>query len=268
MVVVAVRDAEIVRAVPLPVKMLVAAGFALACWLLCALSGNLSAAADDQSTTVGTAHYGSPGLQPRELMFLRAPETGLLVPLGSSTAVADTVDQVRTSVTGSVTNTVATAGTAGTALVAPVSTILAPPQPVLVPAAQPANSAPRLRVANTASPRLIAPASRSTPPQPLIGKAAAPYPPAEQRRATAPRHQAHAHTVEFRGTVPAPAPAAPGSQFCGIAVVYDGGSNIKHPPAILGGSAGVPRPHSIGVSRPETCAETGRDQALPTTSPD
>jgi hypothetical protein len=304
MVVVAVRDAETARAVPLPVRLLFAAGFALVCWFLGALSANFSAAADEPPPVTSTPHYSGPGFP--GLLSGGPPATGLFGLLGTtatamvgtvdqvstavgtvdqvstavgtadqvSTAVGTAdqvttavgkVDQVTTAVAGRVANTVATAGTA---VAAPITTILVLPAPVL--AAEPAISAPRSDVATTASPRTVAEAAPGPAPQPVIREAAAPQQPVwhRQRPVRAPHPQAAAHTVEARGTLPAPASPAPGSQVCGIAVVYDGGSNSKHPPAILGGSTSVPRLRPAGVSRQDSCADTGRDQALPTTSPD
>ncbi|MBB2933589.1 hypothetical protein FHX82_000609 [Amycolatopsis bartoniae] len=73
---------------------------------------------------------------------------------------------------------------------------------------------------------------------------------------------------QARNDLPAPVPDSPAGQVCTIAPAHDGGSNTKHPHAILGTRTNADALSALGVQRPQDVVGNSRDAALPTTSPD
>lgn len=273
MVVMAVRDAEAGhRAAPLWVKVLVAAGFAVAAWLVAGLLGSLTASADeaplgDQHTPAETTHHQKPPQQ-----------GGLLGGLLDTTltTLVSTVEQTVNTTLGTVTNTVDTLTTTVTettnTVLQPVTATLAPPAPATTKQQEPTESgATRQTRIETVSPEpapVVPPAPQPAQPVTVVPQqivkyklpppAAAPYQPATVSAPIAQPEDRH----------PAPLPSAPGGQSCSAVAAHDSGGNTKHPLAILGARSGAAQLASIGVPRRHAQVDNSRDAALPATSPD
>ncbi|TNC28514.1 hypothetical protein [Amycolatopsis alkalitolerans] len=258
------RDAEVThRAVPLWGKLLAAAGFAFAGWLVAGLLGGLTASADE--TPQGT--------EPTLAGQVTQAQGGLLGGLLTTTVstVEHTVDALTSTVTATVQTVTTTVTETTTTVVQPVTAALAP---------APAAPAPKQHATTKQTRAASAPPKAvSTPPAPkpapVPDRQAAvvtqpslehPQPP---RPAAAPSTPAPVteHVVRAKNPLPVP-PSAPGGQACSAVAAHDGGGNTKHPLAVLTTRSGIAALAPIGVPRRDAHAGNSREAALPTTSPD
>lgn len=290
MVVMAVTDAEpLHRAAPLWVKVLLAAGFAVAGWVVASLLGGLTASADD--TPQADPHPA------KEHAHAPAPGGGLLGGLvgGTVNTLVGTVDQVTTTVTGTLSTTVT--GTVGTltgtvgnltstvgnltntvtattdAVIQPVTSTLIAPTPSVAKQQQTTKAQTRIETV----PQSAAPAVAPTPPPapaPALPATVTAQQPLKHKQTTSPavapktQQPVSDQLVQAKKGQPAPSPNDPGGQFCNAVAAHDGGGNTKHALAILGARSGIAQLASIGVPRQVTQVDNSRDAALPTTSPD
>jgi hypothetical protein len=77
-----------------------------------------------------------------------------------------------------------------------------------------------------------------------------------------------ADDVDAHGTVPVPSPLRDGDQAIGVAATHDSGGSGKHPHIVLGAHPAPADLRPGGVAPGHTVSSTGRNAALPTTSPD
>jgi outer membrane biosynthesis protein TonB len=268
MVVMAVTDAEpLHRAAPLWVKVLLAAGFAVAGWLVAGLLGGLTASADeipqDDQPLPAKHHEHAPA------------QGGLLGGLVGTTVttLVGTVDQVTTTVTTTVSTVTTTVDTLTTAVVQPVTSTLVAPITTAPKQHETTVTKPQTRMETV--PQQAAPAVTPAPlPAPAPAVPGTAQQPVKHKQLPSPRvtpktqQPVSEHLVQAKSSRPGPAPSAPDDQLCSAVAAHDGGGNTKHPLAILGARTGVAQLASIGVPRRPTQVDNSRDAALPTTSPD
>ena len=281
-----VRDAETAhRALPLWAKILVATGFAVTGWLLAATLGGFSASAaesPDQDTT-------SQDTRTDQVPALGQVLNGTLTTLSdtANATLTTSVDTVSTTLTTTVNTVTATMGTVTNvvdtttdAVVAPVTnTVLQPVTagPARSTGTKTANTAPvtatraDTRATTTTAHTAAAPPSPEQAPVPALrAEPAAPQPMRQQPRqaVTPPKTTETAHTMRARDGAPSPLPTQPPAQTGGITVSHDNANNGKNPLAILTKHAGPTDLLPVGTPRSNTFVDSGRDPALPTTSPD
>lgn len=270
----AVTDAGIAhRAVPLWAKLLLATGFAVAGWLLSAMLGGYTASADEATTNTDDTAV-QPAAQQGLLGLLNTTVTTL------TNTVHSTVSTTVTTLTSTVNQVTAAVTTTTSAVVTPVTTALSTPVATTTKKTSTADE-PATKVqtkADTTTEQVAAASAHAATEAPAPAAApvhAAPAQPqtVKQREPVA-RQVVHAPvsatvvTVQPRDDSPAPAPASPAGQVCGISTAHDGGNHSKHPFAILGACTGTAPLAAIGAPRRDACEENSRDAALPTTSPD
>jgi hypothetical protein len=279
MVVMAVREAEAEhRAAPLWVNVLLAAAFAVTGWLVAGLFGGLAASADE--TPQGDHH------PPAETKHHHAAphQSGLLGGLLDTTltTLVSTVDQVTATVTTTVNTTVSTVTstvdtvtttvtTTANAVVQPVTSTLV--APVTTATKQQETTAATQTRSETVSPEPAPVVAPALPPAPVPAQPAT-LGPQQAVKHKQPRPAAHPQAtvseqvLQAKDTQPTPLPSSPGGPSCTAVAAHDGGSNTKHPLAILGAGTGVAQLASIGIPRRHAQVDNSRDAALPTTSPD
>ncbi|NKQ55063.1 hypothetical protein HFP15_19455 [Amycolatopsis sp. K13G38] len=261
------------RTMPLWAKLMLTAGFAVAGWLLAAALGASTASADEPS-----GHDTTTAPQPGPARGLGQLVGGTLntVPGTVDTVLGTTLSTVQT-VTGVVTATTQT-------VVTPVvETVVRPATDAVAAVTAPATKQKTVTtetradvtrapvvVHETGKPAVAAPAQAAPAPStPIAHREAAVPKPSHARRAPAvPPVSAITNPVRIRDEAPVPAPVQPQGQTCGVTVSHDNGGNSKNQPAILTTRAASADLLLAGTPRRATFLDSGRDPALPTTSPD
>ncbi|GLY63801.1 hypothetical protein [Amycolatopsis taiwanensis] len=278
----AVRDAGIsARAARLGRRVLVAAGFGFAVWIIGALLSGTSASADEAQPAGGHDRpprhdlHDLPG--PNLLTNLTGTLTDTLTNTltGTLTSLVGTVGQVAgqlTQVTQAVVAPVQTAidlpgSTVETLL--PLDTHTEVPLPGKSTWSRPDEGSTRDEVLAPPPP---------PPPPPLPAPVPAPIVTAVPERPSKPRSvtdiqftqsvarpdsSTHAHQTD-----PAPPPMHSGDQTIGVAASHDGGGAGKHPFIVLGPRLIGADLQPGGVAAGRHMPHHGKDAALPTTSPD
>lgn len=263
MVVVAVRDAGTgARAARLGLRVLVAAGFGFAAWVLSALLSAPAASASAAQPLDGLLQPpGHSPAQPKLFTGLTSALTGLV---GTVDQVVKGVTTVTSSVVEPVTDTVVQTGLAPVGSLLPsghlpsissgIPTVLPPHQQSGVPA-EPAFDAKQPPVAAPASP------VRPVRPHAIVHRGVTAVPLTQ----VVTRHNGDTHA---RKTDPPPPPARNGDQTIGVAAAHDGGGAGKHPFIVLGSRFPGADLRPGGVIAGRDVPHLGRNAALPTTSPD
>lgn len=259
MVVVAVRDAgNGARAARLGLRVLVAAGFGLAAWIVGMLLSGPTASADE------TQPAGGHDQTPRHNLAAPKLLSGLADKL---TGVIGTVGQVTTELT-QITQAVVepvqtTIELPAVQTLLPLGTHIGDHHPVKSGGPRPDEGPARAEVLDP------------PPPPPDVAPAAVtsalPQHPSKPRRVTGVQlTQSVARpdsTTHARQTDPAPPPLRSGDQAIGVAATHDGGAG-KHPFIVLGPRLIGADLRPGGVAAGRHVPHISRNAALPTTSPD
>ena len=257
------RDADTAhRAARLGLRLLLAAGFALAAWFAGSLLGNFTASAGESPHRPDPhpAHPAEHGTQPKLLAAVTGTLTGLA-------GTADHVtNEVAERVSGAVTKPV------NSAIEDTVLAVVPALRPVL---REPATVAvePRQEASAPAASSAVAPVTAQAP-RPAAGPfrssniGQAPVHPLRSPWSSVARSGKPADAVDGQGTTPALPPAGTGGQAIGVTACHDTGSGGKHPLAVLGSSVSRADFRPSGLAVGQHILYDGKNAALPTTSPD
>ncbi|GAB3585178.1 hypothetical protein GCM10027445_62330 [Amycolatopsis endophytica] len=258
------RDAFRARPLPVELRLLLAGGFVVAGWLLCAVLGAPAAAADEAPSEPDTTSV-------QEQPGLLGTVTGLVG------AVTETVDHTLATVTGVVTSTADQATEPIAAIVDTTVETITPttPETSAAPEDEPVTKAAKTEpaaVETTTATTATAPATPVEPAAAPVHHVVHQAPAAAHRPAPTPPPPPPPPNVpdapRAGNAPPPPAPTSPGDSGCAVTVSHDTGNSGRDLLAVLGARTSPLAVQPIVGALTCGFVGMGTEAGLPPTSPD